>query len=166
MNKKTIIKAIVWAVILVAVFYGGYKYYKYEIKVRNTIIAESHRTDELEKFLMNTFPTQTQAYIATRNAQLQTTTNMKPVAGPYAREVTRSEDLFCLNKKTGLPQSYTATSVACSKCVKGSTSTHPSPKCYGAACNKCKMFGHTAPDCKQVVTAFGNFASTSDEAIA
>lgn len=77
-------------------------------------------------------------------------TQMLPAAASYDREIVRNEKNIGV-KSLEDPTKwhlYTATRVACTKCV-GSDKTHSKPYCYLGRCKKCKYFGHQDKYCLQ-----------------
>ena len=78
---------------------------------------------------------------------------MSPAQRNYNREVTRDERVFVINNSTGQKQLYTATNQPCPRCVSQNNTNynpHDKPRCYNGKCNKCQLFGHRLPECRQV----------------
>eukprot|EP01034_Spumella_vulgaris_P022930 gene22930-29108_t len=85
------------------------------------------------------------AFQTTRSSGLRGVDSMAKAVGPYTREITRSDWLYC--ESGGKKHLYTATSQKCPNC--NGDKKHPNPVCFLAECNKCGLFGHKILDCKQ-----------------
>lgn len=66
----------------------------------------------------------------------------------FNKEVTR-RDMLGFKHAKGSVVLYTATKEACKQC--STNNKHEAPYCFVRKCNKCGLFGHTEPYCKQVV---------------
>eukprot|EP01034_Spumella_vulgaris_P034105 gene34105-42053_t len=83
---------------------------------------------------------------------------MKLASGPYSKEVTRADWLYCV-AQDGRKHLYTATSQRCPNCT--GEKKHAYPACCLSKCS-CGLFGHKTQDCKQN-TKMGNSAMVINE---
>ena len=82
---------------------------------------------------------------------------LKRATGPYSGEIKRGAHLACVDPKSGMHHSYTATKEVCLLCSdKNPGKKHNKPHCFLGKCTKCSLYGHRRADCLQVLPASAN----------